>query len=90
MSGKWGPVPWLGIEPGPPEMGVQSLSHQTTREVPKINDIYSKSFIIYEMLPEECPGFTVGYDKLQGSPGCASGKESTCQCRRHKRWEFDP
>ena len=23
-------------------------------------------------------------------PGGASDKESTCQCRRHKRWGFDP
>ena len=27
---------------------------------------------------------------LQGFPGGASGKEPTCQCRRHKRCEFDP
>ena len=77
MSGVWGPVPWLGVELGPPEMGVQSLSHQTTREVPKINDIYSKCFIIYEMLPAECPWFTIGYDKLKSFLGCASGKELT-------------
>ena len=32
--GMWGPVPWPGIEPGPPAMGVWSLSHWTTREVP--------------------------------------------------------
>ena len=25
-----------------------------------------------------------------GYPGGASGKESTCQCRRHKRHRFDP
>ena len=25
-----------------------------------------------------------------GFPGDASGKESTCQCRRHKRHRFDP
>ena len=25
-----------------------------------------------------------------GFPGGASGKESTCQCRRHKRYGFDP
>ena len=23
-------------------------------------------------------------------PGGSSGKEPPCQCRRHKRWEFDP
>ena len=27
-------IPWLGIEPGPPALGVQSLNHWTTREVP--------------------------------------------------------
>ena len=27
---------------------------------------------------------------LSGSVGGASGKESTCQCRRHKKWRFDP
>ena len=26
----------------------------------------------------------------RGSPGGASGKEPTCQCRRHKRCRFDP
>ena len=25
-----------------------------------------------------------------GFPGGTGGKESTCQCRRHKRCEFDP
>ena len=27
---------------------------------------------------------------LQGFPGGTSGKESACQCRRHKRSGFDP
>ena len=30
----WDLVPWPGIEPGPPALGVWSLSHWTTREVP--------------------------------------------------------
>ena len=30
----WDLVPWPGIEPGPPALGEQSLSHWTTREVP--------------------------------------------------------
>ena len=30
----WDLVPWPGIKPGPPALGVQSLSHWTTREVP--------------------------------------------------------
>ena len=32
--GMWDLVPWPGIEPSPPESGVQSLSHWTTREFP--------------------------------------------------------
>ena len=30
------------------------------------------------------------YRLLLGFPGSASGKEPTCQCRRRKRWKFDP
>ena len=30
----WDPVPWPGIEPGPPALAVQSFSQQTIREVP--------------------------------------------------------
>ena len=26
----------------------------------------------------------------RGFPGSARGEESTCQCRRHKSWAFDP
>ena len=26
----------------------------------------------------------------RGFPGGVSGKEPSCQCRRHKRWGFDP
>ena len=32
---KWDPVPWPGIEPRPPALGAQSLSHWTSREVLK-------------------------------------------------------
>ena len=31
--GIWDLVPWAGIEPRPPALGMQSLSHWTTREV---------------------------------------------------------
>ena len=30
----WDLVPRPGIEPGPPELGAQSLTHWTTRDVP--------------------------------------------------------
>ena len=30
------------------------------------------------------------YPWAWGLPMCANGKESACQCRRHKRSEFDP
>ena len=29
-------------------------------------------------------------EKVVGFPGGPSGKEPTCQCRRHKRCGFDP
>ena len=35
----WGmrkPVPWTGVEPGTPALGVQMFSHWTTRQVPEI------------------------------------------------------
>ena len=32
---KWVLVPWLGIKPGPPALGAQSLSHWTDSEVPR-------------------------------------------------------
>ena len=31
-----------------------------------------------------------GREGEKGFPGGASGKESSCQCRRHKRHELDP
>ena len=34
--GIWDLVPWPRIEPGPPALGVQSLGHRTTREVPTL------------------------------------------------------
>ena len=37
----WDLVPWPGIEPWPPALGVQSLSHWTTGEVPYINSFFS-------------------------------------------------
>ena len=33
--GMWGLVPWPGIEPRPPALGVQSLSHWITTKVPE-------------------------------------------------------
>ena len=35
--GMWNLVPWPGMEPGPPALGAQSLSHWTTREVPVVS-----------------------------------------------------
>ena len=32
--GVWDLVPWSKIEPGPPVLGSQSLSHWTSREIP--------------------------------------------------------
>ena len=32
----WDLVPWSGLEPGPPALGTQSLSHWTMRQVPQL------------------------------------------------------
>ena len=41
--GMWDLVPRLGMEPGPPALGAQSLSHWITREVPEVNSIFAGS-----------------------------------------------
>ena len=49
-------VPWPGIEPGPPALGTQSLSHWTTREVPRSLRIFGagKLFFFGKGYPFEC------------------------------------
>ena len=39
------------------------------------------------MLQKNNKGTTIGF---KGLPGDTSGKELTCQCRRHQRLGFDP
>ena len=34
--------------------------------------------------------FTKSYGQLRGFPNGSADKESACQCRRRRRWEFDP
>ena len=46
--------------------------------------IYTGKFTLYQELKIQIPKVTKGF------PGGARGKESVCQCSRHKRWEFDP
>ena len=38
--GKWDPVPWAGMEPKPPALGAQNLSHRTTREMPYLTEYW--------------------------------------------------
>ena len=37
-----------------------------------------------------CTSDTTQSENALGLPKCSSGKESACQCRRHKRRRFDP
>ena len=50
--GVWDLVPWLGIEPGPPVLGGQSLSHWTTREVLRlcVEGVWGCASCVYEIL----------------------------------------
>ena len=66
----WDLVPQPGIEPRPPALGGQSLSHWTTREVPQ------KIFV--EWVDKK---WIRSESQL---PWWLSGKGSTCQCRRHR------
>ena len=38
-------VPWPGVEPGPPALGVYPLCRWTTREVPKLALIFPKLYV---------------------------------------------
>ena len=44
----------------------------------------------FELWDPDFLGFVGNYQAILGFPGGASGKESACQCRRHKRYKFDP
>ena len=63
-----------GIELAPSAQETWSLNHWTIREFPR------------DSLDSIFKDETAGRD----FPGGTSGKEPTCQCRRHKRPEFDP
>ena len=64
-------VPWPGIEPKPPALGAQSLTHWTTREVPKKG--FSKHrFVLRDMLSlavvTVLPSFILHHWFSRGSP----------------------
>ena len=46
--GTWDLVPWLAIKPRPPELGAQSLSHWTTRKIPK--DFLKHRFYLFRAI----------------------------------------
>ena len=50
--GTWDLVPWPGIDPGAPALGAQSLSHQTTKEAPKL--YFSKLSFVLKILYNLC------------------------------------
>ena len=58
----WDLVPWLGINPGPTALGVQSLSHWTIREIPAVSS--------FEW---QCPWWPPVYSQ----PGCHTWHLST-------------
>ena len=43
--GMWDLLPWRGIEPGPPGLGVWILSHWTTRELPRGNNFNCSEYL---------------------------------------------
>ena len=71
----WDLVPWPGVKPGPPALGAQSLTHWTTREVPKMHPLFFFKFLfIYLWL---CWVLV----SVRGiSPVAASGGHSSSRC----------
>ena len=55
--------------------GVSSYQHTLLSILPKFHTLRRKADVQH---------------KLHCFLGGTSGKESTCQCRRHRRWGFDP
>ena len=56
----WNQVPWWGMEPGPPALGVWGLSHWTTREVPQPTvEILTGGITLFNPF-EPSPGVTLG------------------------------
>ena len=70
--GMWDLVPWPGIEPRPLALGVQSLSHWTTREVPFLGDLLLPPFLLSLYLwgiicsPHAVTGTALGSDRIWG------------------------
>lgn len=46
-------VPWPGIEPSPPALGAQSLSHQTTRKDPMV-PVFKVTFVEVNLCTIKC------------------------------------
>ena len=67
-------IPGTGEPGGLPSMGSHKLDTTSDQQ-------QQQHWYVY--------GFPPVY-KIQGFPGGTSGKESACQCRRHKRCGFDP
>ena len=62
-------------------MALSEMNRWSRREIGK--DVFGLTNSINADITDICR-------LLLGFPGSTSGKEPTCQRRRHKRWEFDP
>lgn len=70
----WDLAPCPGMEPRPPTVGAQSLSHQTTRDITRIifSAIYffeSTIFFKAELQVTPCKDFTVAQKDWEQRPG---------------------
>ena len=75
----WAPIPWGSQEPCLPKL---INCYSTFRE--QLNAINCQAFV-------KNPGsIPCSFLLSRGFPGGAGGKESACQCKRCKRYRFDP
>ena len=82
-------IPWAVTRQAPLSMGFSRQEHWSRLlftplgHLPDSGLEQTSSSLLAESLP------TVLLEKTWGFQGSPSGKESTCQCRRHKRCRFD-
>ena len=80
-------IPGTGKPGGLPSMGSHRVGHDSS-------DLAAAAALTYYFLIIETEIFQMIFpfiiEHRKGFPGGASGKESACQCRRHKRHGFKP
>ena len=77
------PMPWTVARQGPLSMGILQAKYRSGFQCPPQGDLS------HQRIQPSSPALHED-SLLSEPPGGASGKESACQCRRHKEARFNP